>query len=66
MQNISLVISATDKEIIRNLFDNLEVKLKGIPTCNMSNYDKSNIVDEPEQEKIATKRETKPCTSLRT
>ncbi|CAH2011985.1 unnamed protein product [Acanthoscelides obtectus] len=73
-QNISHARAASDEEIINNFFDNLEVELDGIPASNIWNYDETNLVDDPGQTKVVTKRGTKyperirnsskACTSL--
>lgn len=73
-QNITHSRAAIDEQVINNFFDNLEVELQGIPASNIWNYDETNLVDDPGQSKIITKRGTKyperirnsskACTSL--
>lgn len=73
-QNISHARAATDEEIVNNFFDNLERELEGLPPSNIWNFDETNLVDDPGQSKILTKRGTKyperirnsskACTSL--
>lgn len=58
-QNISHARAATDEEIVNGFFDNLKKELEGIPPQNIWNYDETNLVDDPGQSKILTKRGTK-------
>ncbi|XP_050295123.1 uncharacterized protein LOC126735214 [Anthonomus grandis grandis] len=58
-QNITHARAATDEETVKNFFDNLEAELEGIAAENIWNYDETNVVDDPGQTKIITKKGNK-------
>ncbi|KAJ8911489.1 hypothetical protein NQ315_010861 [Exocentrus adspersus] len=43
-------------EAINTYFDHLEKELEGVPTCNIVNFDETNLSDDPGKKKIIAKR----------
>lgn len=64
-KNISHSRAATDEAIVNDFFDHLEKEIEGIPSCNIWNYDETNLVDDPGSKKVLTKRGTKYPETIR-
>lgn len=48
-----------DENVINNFFYKLEKKIEGVLSCNVLNFNKSNLVDDPGSKKGSCKRGTK-------
>lgn len=58
-KNITYSRAANDEAVINSFFDNLEEELRGIPSGNIWNFDETNLVDDPGNKKVISKRGTK-------
>lgn len=60
-QNIKRSRARVDKQMIREYFSELEQSLEGISPDCITNYDETNIVDDPGRKKVIGKRGSKHC-----
>lgn len=58
-RNITHSRASVDENMINNFFNHLEKELDGVPTCNIWNFDETNLVDDPGSKKVLVKRGTK-------
>lgn len=73
-KNITYSRASTDETIINDFFSNLEKEIAGVPPEQIWNYDETNLVDDPGNKKVITRRgckypeqirnSSKACTSL--
>lgn len=54
--NIKVARATVTPEIINSYFDNLQREIVGVEPTNIWNYDESNLVDDPGNKKVITKR----------
>ena len=73
-KNISYARASNDQEVVEIFFSHLEKELEGILPQNVWNYDETNLMDDPGNKKVITRRgakypeqirnSSKACTSL--